>query len=195
MKYFVIGLGNKGGEYKDTRHNSGAQIVEYLQLALDFPDWRENKKVKAKESNGKIGKHSVTLILPEQFMNNNGKILPAFIKSKNDASRLLVIYDELDLPIGKMKLSFARSSGGHKGLESVIRSIRTKDFMRLRVGISPESKGVAKKPKGEEAVVKFILGKFKEDELEILKKEKLKIKKVVESIVENGFERAMGEFN
>ncbi len=195
MKFTVIGLGNPGGEYKDTRHNTGALIVEYLQSALDSSPWKENKKAKALESVGKIGKHTVTLILPEQFMNNNGKVLPSLIKSKADAGRLLVIYDELDLPIGKMKMSFGRSSGGHRGLDSVMRAIKTKDFMRIRVGVSPESKGVAKKPKGEDAVIKFILGKFKPDELEILKKEKLKIKKALENIVENGFERAMGEFN
>jgi len=196
MKYFILGLGNPGEEYDGSRHNVGKMSVETLRKILDFADWQENKKNKVSVSIGKLGKHELILIRPEVFMNHNGKILSSYVKSKKDAERLIVIYDELDLPMGKMKLSFGRSSGGHKGVESVIKTIKTKDFLRIRIGISPSTtKGVAKKPSGEEAVIKFILGKFKPAEVDILKQEFKKIVDTVQTFLEEGKEMTMSKFN
>ncbi|MDO8676498.1 MAG: aminoacyl-tRNA hydrolase [Candidatus Azambacteria bacterium] len=196
MKYIIIGLGNPNAEYDGCRHNVGKMTVESVRRAYDLSEFKENKKVKVLESKGKVGKHEVVLLSPEIFMNNNGKVLLPYIKSKKDAERLVVIYDDLDLPMGKMKMSFGRSSGGHKGLESVMRTIKTKDFLRVRVGISPATaKGLAKKPSGEEAVIKFILGKFKPAELDILKKEFKKVSEGIKTFIESGREMAMSTFN
>lgn len=196
MKYVIMGLGNPSGEYDGSRHNVGKMTLEAVRKPFDFPEWKENTKNKIAISSDKIGKHEVMLIRPEVYMNHNGKVLVPYIKSKKDAERLIIIYDELDLPLGKMKMSFGRSSGGHRGLESVIKTIKTKDFLRIRVGISPAtSKGVAKKPAGEEAVIKFILGKFKPAEMDILKKVFKKISEAIEVIIKEGKEEAMSQFN
>ena len=107
-----------------------------------------------------------------------------------------MIYDDLDLPIGSMKISFNKSSGGHRGLESIISALKTEGFLRVRVGVSPVTAGgKLKKPKGEDAVGKHILGVFKKPEQEVLKKLSKKVSDALEVLMKDGKEVAMGEFN
>jgi len=106
------------------------------------------------------------------------------VKSKRAAERLIVIYDDLDLPLGSMRISFDRGSGGHKGLESVIRAVKTKAFIRIRIGIGKKAD-----------VDKHILGKFTPKEFEVLKKVLKKVPEAVETILEHGLPKAMSEFN
>lgn len=195
MSYIFVGLGNPGEQYKNTRHNTGRMILEWLGKGFDA-EWKEDKKLNAKISKIKFDKTSVTLLLPETFMNNSGKSVKSFIKNQKMAEKMFVIYDDLDLPFGKMKISFNKSSGGHKGLESIIKSIKTEKFPRIRVGISPvTSSGKMKKPSGEDAVTKVILGKFKDDEIKDLKKFAKKIEEALKVFVSGGLEKAMTEFN
>ncbi len=172
--YIVVGLGNPGEEYAHTRHNTGRLASNLVREKLE--------KVKVLE--------------PDTYMNHSGKFVSKFVKSKKAAEKLVVIYDDLDLPLGSMKISFNRSSGGHRGVESIIKALKTEAFIRIRIGISPSTPGgKLKKPKGEEAVDKFILGEFKPTELQVLKKVFKKVVEVVECIRDCGHERAMGEFN
>lgn len=211
MQWIIVGLGNPGGEYIATRHNTGRIALEEFRATHDFPDWEEKKIWKAIASVGKVGKADVLLLEPETMMNNSGKSLLTLVKSKKQAERLVVIHDDLDLPLGKWKFSFNRGSGGHKGIESIARAIKTKAFVRVRVGISLVSKGnlwsalgglrVAlgnakmKKPHGEDAVVKFILGKFTNSELVELKKVSKEIAQGLETLLTHGLEKAMSEYN
>jgi PTH1 family peptidyl-tRNA hydrolase len=118
------------------------------------------------------------------------------ITSVKAAEKLMVIYDDLDLPFGKNKISFNKSSGGHKGLESIIKNIKTEKFARVRVGISPKTaSGKIKKPIGEEAVTKIIMGKFKPDELTSLKKLSKEVHVALETFVSEGIEKSMTGFN
>ena len=129
-------------------------------------------------------------------MNNSGRAIVKSVKSKKDLEKLVVIYDDLDLGIGSVKISFNKSSGGHRGLESVIKALKTKEFIRIRIGVSPTTaSGKLKKPEGEQKVLDFILGKFKPAEKEILKKVFKKVENIVETIATEGLERAMNEFN
>lgn len=160
--YTIIGLGNTGEEYELTRHNTGKMAVAAL----------ENKEVKAK------------YIHQDTFMNKSGSAVAKVIKSKKAASKLIVIYDDLDLPMGTMKISWNRGSGGHKGLESVIRAVKTKEFIRIRIGIGK---------KGD--VEKHILGKFTPKEREELKKLFKNLVTAVEVLIEDGLEPAMTQFN
>lgn len=160
--YTIIGLGNPGGEYAETRHNTGKMAVEALEKA----------QVKAK------------LIHQDTFMNKSGTAVAKVVKSKKAAAKLVVIYDDLDLPVGTMKISFNRGSGGHKGLESIIRALKTKEFIRIRIGIGKK-----------EPVEKHILGKFTPGEKEKLKKVFKKVVEAVEVLTVDGLPRAMSEFN
>jgi peptidyl-tRNA hydrolase, PTH1 family len=172
--YIVVGLGNPGEEYAHTRHNTGRLASDLVSEKLE--------KVKVLE--------------PDTYMNHSGKFVSKFVKSKKAAEKLVVIYDDLDLPLGTLKISFNRSSGGHRGVESIIKALKTEGFVRIRIGISPSTPGgKLKKPKGEEAVDKFILGEFKPAELQVLKKVFKKVVEAVECIRDCGHERAMGEFN
>ena len=196
MKFIIVGLGNPGGEYGGTRHNTGRIVLEEFRVAHDLPDWEMKKPYNALVSKGDVTGGEVLLIEPETMMNNSGKSLSLLVKSKKQAEQLVVIYDDLDLPLGKWKFSFDRGSGGHRGIESIARSIKTKAFVRVRVGISPTSLfGKMKKPKGEDAVVKFILGKFTNSELAELKKVSKEISRGLETLVAKGLDATMGEFN
>ncbi|NQV88563.1 MAG: aminoacyl-tRNA hydrolase [Parcubacteria group bacterium] len=192
----IVGLGNPGEEYSGTRHNTGRIMLEYFAKKNNFPEWEKNKKINALVSTNKIGKDKAMLVLPETFMNKSGGSLASLITSKKKAAELVVIYDDLDLPIGKFKISFNRSSGGHRGLQSIIKKIKTEAFVRIRVGISPLSPtGKLKKPKGDTAVGDFILGEFREKEIDTMKAVGKKVADALVAIVSEGREKAMGEWN
>lgn len=198
MQYIVLGLGNPGEEYRNSRHNAGKNSVEFFANANNFSEFKSKTVGRSKllEAKGKIGKDNISAVLPEVFMNLNGKILLPYIKSVKAAERLIVVYDDIDLPLGKIKISFNRGTGGHKGLESVTKTIKTKDFVRVRIGVSKMGvKGVVKKPAGEDDVVKFLLGKFSPNEQEKLKSIQSIISDSIKMIISEGRERAMTEFN
>lgn len=175
----VVGLGNPGEEYEKTRHNTGFILVSMIQKKLDE---KTNLKIK--------------FLKPDTFMNNSGRAVASLVKSKKDLKDLVVIYDDMDLPLGKIKLSFNRSSGGHNGLNSIIKSLKSEEFLRIRIGVSPSTpSGKIKKPSGEKAVLNFLLGEFKKPELEILKKVSKKVAEAVEIIFTESKEKAMSLYN
>jgi len=194
--HLIVGLGNPGAEYDSTRHNTGRMAVERLHGTHDMSEWKEEKKPKMMWSKGSLAGKKATLLIPNTFMNNSGQAVAHFVKNKKEAGNVVVIYDDLDLPLGTMKISHGRSSGGHNGVESVIRSLKTRDFVRIRVGVSPKTaKGVAKKPTGEERVLKFLLGKFTPSEMTELKKVFKRVLEATETIVTLGYQQAMTEHN
>ena len=197
MSYIIVGLGNPGEEYKDTRHNAGRIILDALRKEFSKDEFEFDKKLNALVAEAKVGKDTVLLVAPETFMNNSGKSVAPIAKTKaakaksgikgKVADDLLVIYDDFQLPIGRMKISYNKSSGGHNGLESVIKSIKTEAFPRLRIGTAPAtSKGDAKIPHGDDKIEKFILGKFKDEEMKELKKMSKKAIEGVEMWVKEG---------
>lgn len=176
----VVGLGNPGEEYEKTRHNTGRILVSMIE--------------KKWEKEGSAQK--VKFITPDTFMNNSGKAVSMYVKNKKDLKDLVVIYDDIDLPLGKIKISFNRSSGGHNGLGSIIKTLKSEEFLRIRVGISPATpSGKIRKPTGEKDVLKFLLGEFKKSELETLKKLSKKVAEAVEMIFSESKEKAMSLFN
>jgi len=197
MKYVIVGLGNPGEDYAQTRHNTGFMVLDAFRSSSKFSDWHEDGKINAIVSKGKIENNDVTLVLPQTYMNKSGNSVKKVVTSKKAAERLVVVYDELDIPLGSLKISFSRSSGGHNGVESIIKALGTKDFIRMRVGVSPAtSKGKAKKPKGEKAVLDFLMKDFRKPELEMLKTIFKKITTpALETIVEKGRVAAMNAFN
>ncbi len=196
MKFIIVGLGNPGKEYENTRHNAGRIALEYFRKKNDFPNWQENKKLKALVSEGKVSRKEVFLVGPETFMNNSGKSVVTLVKSKKAAENLIVIHDDLDLPVGKMKISFNRGSGGHKGVESIKRAVKTEGFVRIRIGISPKTpSGKTKKPQGEKLINNFIVAPFKPAELDEIKKTYKKVAEVLLSLIGEGREKAMSQFN
>jgi PTH1 family peptidyl-tRNA hydrolase len=173
--YIVVGLGNPGDQYVNTRHNTGRLAEEYLT---------KNAKLDAQ------------FLFLGTFMNKSGGAVAKAVKSKVKAKSLIVIYDDLDLPLGAFRISYNRSSGGHKGVESIIKALGTQEFIRIRIGISPTTpSGKLKKPRGEKDVEKHILGEFKKSEVETLTKVFKKVAAAVETVTVHGYQAAMTEFN
>lgn len=197
MNNFVfVGLGNPGDDYEGTRHNTGRDALMHFAEAHDFPAFLFDKKLNALVSVGSIGKKKIKLVLPETFMNKSGSSVRPLITSVKKAEGLVVLYDEIDLPLGKIKTVFDRGSGGHRGVESVIRAVKTKKFTRVRMGItSVTSTGKLRKPKGEDGIYKFILGKFKPAEQKEIKKVFKKTTELLEVLVTDGRAVAMNKFN
>lgn len=205
MSYVLVGLGNPGADYENTHHNTGRIVLEYFRIAQNFPDWEFDKKLNALVSSGKIGAQKVLLGEPETFMNKSGNALKQIQDSglrtqvknkKKEIVNLAVIHDDLDIPFGKFKISFNKSSGGHRGVKSIIKALKTQAFVRVRVGISSVTpKGAIKKPHGEEVVNKFILARFKPVELNELKKLAKRIAEGLVCLIVDGMEKAMSQYN
>lgn len=167
--YTIVGLGNPGPEHVKTRHNAGRIVVGLLAEHNDI-ELKEQKKPDVLVGTGDIKGERVRIALPNTYMNKSGAAVAKFIKGVSAAKKLIVVYDDVDLPIGKVRVSFGSSSGGHNGIKSIERAIKTKDFIKIRVGVSKQGKKkgsvVAKKPVGELEVVKYLMGNFSKGELE-----------------------------
>lgn len=193
---YVVGLGNPGKEYEDSRHNAGRSFLEYLAKKHGFSDWKDDTKMKALTATGLLGGKKAMLICPETFMNNSGNSVRPLELSTKALESLVVVYDDLDLPIGKMKISFNRSAGGHNGVASIIKAVKSEAFPRIRMGVSPMTpKGIAKKPSGEEKVIKFLMTKFREADMVELKKVWKRAALALETLASEGREKAMTLYN
>ncbi len=193
--WYIIGLGNPDEEYKGTRHNIGRDVVSALAKKFDL-DFKEDGKAKTHFAKGSIGKKPSMILLPDVAMNNNGLVARAYIKSKKDAKNLIVIRDDIDMGLGKMKITFNRGSGGHRGVESTLKQIKTNEFFQLKIGILPLTpSGKPKKPVGEKKVIDFILGTWKPNEEKVIKKEIKRAGEAIETLINEGFPRASTLFN
>jgi peptidyl-tRNA hydrolase, PTH1 family len=171
--FLIIGLGNPGVEYQKTPHNAGFMALDEFQKEHGFPDFKLSKKHSSlisdwvlSLSKDNLRQAKVLLAKPQTFMNNSGKAVASLVRlsfpklnSKlNLTKELIVVHDDIDIPLGKVKVSRGSGSAGHKGVDSIIQSLGTKDFTRIRIGIQP-AKG---KPEGVE---NFVLQKFSKTEL------------------------------
>ncbi len=183
----IVGLGNPGEEFKNTRHNIGRKITEDFRVKMDYADFRFEKKWKTEISEGKIDKKKVIIIRPNTFMNKSGQsITPVARFLKIKPKNILVVHDDADIILGKAKLSFGKSSAGHKGVESVIRALKSKDFWRFRIGIGG---------KRDVPAEKLVLKKFTPEETKLIKKIVKKTIEALEKTIKEGPEKAMNDYN
>jgi PTH1 family peptidyl-tRNA hydrolase len=185
----IVGLGNPGKKFERTRHNLGFRVVDEIAKNFQFSSFEFQSFSNSQVSKGKIQGKNVILVKPQTFMNNSGIAVKLLIENcKLKIENLIVVHDDLDLPLGKIKISLGKSSGGHKGVQSIIEELGTKNFVRLRIGIQPKN-GKPERPE------KFVLQKFKKEEEKIIKKVIKKTIEVVELLLKEGLEKAMTEFN
>ncbi len=199
MIKLILGLGNPGRDYENTRHNLGRDAAKYFAEKHDFSargaggsqalGWDFDKKSNSLISEGRAGNKKILIALPETFMNKSGSAAAKLFKSKKDNYDLVVMHDDLDIPLGRFKISYGKNSGGHKGVESVMRALKTKNFVRIRIGVSPKNKPDSKE------VIKFIVGSFKPAEAELVKKTFKKISEALECMATESLDKAMSEFN
>lgn len=155
----IAGLGNPGEKYNNTRHNIGFRIIDEFAEKNNFPEFKLSKKFSSLISENK----KIILAKPQTFMNESGKAVKSLISFyKLKTSDFIIIHDDIDLTLEKIRISKNRGSAGHKGVESIIKEIGNKNFIRFRIGIQPQ-KG---KPS---AVEKYVLQRFTKDEEKIIK--------------------------
>lgn len=193
---FIVGLGNPGNEYEWTRHNVGRIIATHIAKLVKTEKFETDGILRAQKTKATIAEKKALIVLPDTFMNLSGKAVAPIIKSAKDLEKLVVVYDDLDLARGTFKISFNRSSGGHNGVQSIIKAVKSEAFIRVRVGISPTTtSGNLKKPLGEEKVSKWILGAMKDDEKDSLKKLSKTVLEALEMILLEGLPKAMSIYN
>lgn len=191
MKYICAGLGNKGEEYKGTRHNAGAIVLAAI-LENAGKEWVYNSRCSVRTSTVFFDDKPLVCALPVCYMNESGGPLRSYMES-TDA--LILLYDDIDLPLGEYKLSFGRSGAGHNGVKSVIAALGTQNFLTIRLGISPRGEdGVMRRPIGKGIVQDFVMKEFSKRELEILIGQVSSIVKTLETIVLEGKEKALSSY-
>jgi PTH1 family peptidyl-tRNA hydrolase len=185
--FLIVGLGNPGEQYVRNRHNIGFQCVKHLadRHGLQFSE----KQHKARIASGTIGGQRVVLAKPFTYMNASGQAVAALVRwyKVNPASELLVIYDDLDLPFGTIRLRASGSAGGHNGMKSIIQLLGTQNFPRLRVGIGRPLLGWDTKD--------HVLSNWGRDEAEKLPALYDRVADAIETFISDGITLAMTRFN
>src|SRR4030042_1287744 len=163
----IVGLGNPGFLYARNRHNIGFMCISHLAKAHKITF--DRKQGHARTGIGNIGRYKAVIARPQTYMNASGESVSALLKRLNvKPSDLIVIHDDLDLPVGKIRLRLGGSSGGHKGIDSIIARIGTRDFHRIRVGVGRPDSGESSEAAKEEAVISYVLSDFTSEERKIM---------------------------
>jgi peptidyl-tRNA hydrolase, PTH1 family len=182
--WLIAGLGNPGSRYEKTRHNIGFLVLDELarRQQLEFKEKEEYRQCR-----GSLGDEKIVLLEPLTFMNMSGIAVRKIMQKSNILpAKLIVIHDDLDLQTGNLKIRKKGSSGGHKGVESIIQHIGTQEFIRVRIGI------------GRDPFVpteKYVLSKFRKDELPLIREAIVNAVESVHAIISEGIDRAMNRFN
>lgn len=195
-KILIVGLGNPGENFENTKHNFGFIIVDNFQKKYDFPEFKEDKKLKAQISKKNILGKTVLLAKPLTFMNNSGDSVQVLVKKelnqKNISESLLVIHDDLDIKFGEIKIVKNRGSAGHKGVESIMKKIKTQDFIRIRLGIGQENK---KRITNKQKIKEFVLSPFSQKQKKVLNRVIAKSIEAINIFIKEGLNKAMNEVN
>lgn len=184
--WLIVGLGNPGAKYDLTRHNLGFMLVDKIAAEL-------NVQIKREECRALIGRaetagNVVELVKPQTFMNLSGESLACLLKkAERSAGKMIVVSDDLALPLGKIRLRARGSDGGHNGLKNISACLKTNEYIRLRIGIAPEH------PLND--TKRFVLEKFSKSDLEIVEKVLEDSAAAINMVITEGVDRAMARFN
>jgi len=187
----IVGLGNPGREYAATRHNVGWWLIDHLADVWHFDGWK--KDAESHVANGTVDGVKVRLVKPQTYMNLSGQALRNFVRRPfwSPAKDLLIVVDEVQLPVGRIRIRPRGSAGGHNGLKSVEQALGTQDYARLRIGVGPseERKGIYKD------LADFVLSPFARDEREDILAMMPDLTAAVETWLREGPDKAMNLHN
>lgn len=188
MVKMIVGLGNPGSKYNDTKHNIGFMAVDRIVKKLDV-NFTEDKNFKAEIGSDFINGEKIYFIKPTTFMNNSGIAVKALLTYYNISIKdMIIIYDDLDMEVGKIRFRQKGSAGGHNGIKSIIAHLGTQEFDRIKVGIG--------RPNGRMTVINHVLGKFdKNDEIMILNTLDKVDNAVNYYLQTNDFQKTMQKYN
>lgn len=184
--YYIVGLGNPGIQYENTRHNAGFITIDYLARKYSI----DVRKIKFKSliGQGVISGHKVILVKPQTYMNNSGEAIREIYKYFDfDHDKLIVIYDDIDIDFGSIRIRKKGSAGTHNGMKSIIYNLEFDDFPRIKVA-------VGKKPSYMD-LANFVLSGFSKQEAKIIEEEVKFASDAIEMILEEGIEKSMSMFN
>ncbi|GAF66517.1 peptidyl-tRNA hydrolase [Bacillus sp. TS-2] len=182
----IVGLGNPGSKYEHTRHNIGFDIIDYCSEYFNIP--LDKSKFKGVYGSGVVNGEKIYLLKPLTYMNLSGEsVRPLMDYYQIPLEDFVVIYDDLDLPVGKIRLRKKGSAGGHNGIKSLIQHLGTQEFNRIRVGID--------RPQNGEAIVSYVLGNYREEELDSIEDSVKQSTKAVEAWTKSTFLEVMNAFN
>ena len=186
--HLIVGLGNPGAEYAQTRHNAGFTLVEKLAVRWKA-NWTNERKFKARVARAERNGVCVLLCQAQTFMNLSGEAVGALknFYQLQPQSELLVAVDDADLPFGEIRLRASGGSGGHHGLESITQHVGSREYARLRIGIGRQD--------GAREITNFVLGRFDPAETLVLEKVLERASGQVECWLDGGIEKAMSQFN
>ena len=181
----VVGLGNPGAQYANTPHSVGFEAVDAIAAAIGAI-WEEKRQFKCLLAKGSFAGQAVMLVKPQTFMNLSGESVAPVVKYHNaTSSDLLVIQDDIDLPVGRMRIRKNGSCGGHNGVRNIIERLGTPEFARLKLGVG----------KDKSDVIAHVLGKFDPTSRQTMDRVVAEAVKAAESILRNGPDRAMNAYN
>lgn len=184
--YYIVGLGNPGMQYENTRHNAGFICIDYLARKFDI----DVKKIKFKSlvGQGVISGHKVMLVKPQTYMNNSGEALREIFNYFDfEHNKLIVIYDDIDIDFGSIRIRRKGSAGTHNGMKSIIYNLQFDDFPRIKIA-------VGKKPSYMD-LANFVLSGFNKEESRIIEEEIMLANESIEMILSEGIEKAMSVYN
>ena len=189
MPKMIVGLGNPGSKYERTRHNAGFRAVRAFHTlhARDFGGW--SSKFEAEISEGRIDGEKVFLVLPQTYMNESGRAVGAAADFwKIGPADMIIVYDDLDLTLGSLRIRESGSAGGHKGAASIIERLKTPDIARVRLGIGTERSQTV-------PAEDFVLERFSQQEEPLIGLAISRSVQALERMLERGITAAMNEFN
>jgi len=184
--YLIVGLGNPEKDYSNTRHNMGFDAINKIAEQYEIEITRN--KFKGLYGTGNIEGEKVILLKPQTFMNLSGESIKKIIQFyKIESEQIIIIYDDIDIEPGKIKIRKTGGPGTHNGLKSVVHELNTQNFKRIRIGIGM--------PEEKENLIEYVIGAIPEEEKEKLEKGIVSAKEAVVEIIKNGIDKAMNKFN
>ena len=194
--HYIVGLGNPGEKYQNSRHNAGWIVLEDFVASTGLPALYDSSKYSGRVSEGVVDGEEVSVLLPDTYMNKSGSAVKKLVP-KDAVSQLVVVYDDIDLPVGEIKVSFGKGAGGHNGVQSVIDAMGSKDFIRIRIGIAATSfwTGKTKRPKGGGAMTRRVLGPFTSSERSKIDTASNTVAEALFAIIKEGYVAAMNQYN
>lgn len=183
----LVGLGNPGRDYENTRHNAGFMVLEKF-LEAEGGEWGNEAKANALVARLKLNKEDVILALPQSYMNLSGEVVVELLRwFKLSAADLIIVHDELDIPLGTVQVKKNIGAAGHNGIKSIIEKLRSEEFIRMRIGIGSNETSVPSE--------KYVLEKFNESELKQLSDIEDKAIDKLKLLVKYGYDEFISKYN
>lgn len=193
--FYLVGLGNPGEKYADTRHNVGWLALDYCREKWSMPDLITGSGQSGRVTSGNVCQQPVSVLYPDTYMNNSGSAVVKFLPPA-EIKNLIVVHDDIDLPFGEIKVSQGKGGGGN-GVQSIIQKLQSKEFVRIRIGIAPKSfwTGKTKRPAGGGPLERFVLKSFGKVEQKQLDEVFTKVQTATELVISQGVAVAMNRCN